>query len=191
VVHAVARWRTTRRAGGVVAVRDVVGPVALAVVAGISGVAWPLLCAAVTGVPDAYLQTQAAWRGRAEVVPVLPWIDVARWVADDAWLLVLVGGAVAAVVVLASPPARRLGVELWTWTAAYGAYLVAAIEPGTSLVRFGLLAFPVAAVVAGAVTRPAWARRAWLTAVLVVAVLGQVAWTWGLWRLTPPSGWPP
>jgi hypothetical protein len=142
-------------------------------------------------VPDAYLQTQAAWRARPEVVPVLPWIDVARWVADDAWLLLLVGAAVAVVGVLASPPARRLGAELWTWTAAYAAYLVGVVEPGTSLVRFGLLAFPLAAVVAGAVVHPPRARRAWLAAVLVVAVLGQVAWTWGLWRLTPPSGWPP
>ncbi len=65
------------------------------------------------------------------------------------------------------------------------------VEPGTSLVRFGLLAFPLAAVVAGAVRRPPRARRVWLTAVLVLLALTQVWWTWGLWRLTPPSGWPP
>ena len=37
------------------------------------------------------------------------WVDVARWLADGAWPLVLVGAALAAAVVLLSPPARRLG----------------------------------------------------------------------------------
>ena len=99
--------------------------------------------------------------------------------------------ALGVVALLVSPPARRLGPELQAWTAAYLAYLVGVIEPGTSLVRFGLLAFPLAAVLAGAVTRPAALRRAWLVAVLVTGAALQVAWTWGLWRLTPPSGWPP
>ena len=140
-----------------------------------------------------YLLTQAAWRGRAEVVPLLPWVDVARFLVDDAWpLLLLSRRPPSRWRVVLSPPARRLGPELWTWTAAYGAYLVGVVEPGTSLVRFGLLAFPLAAVVAGAVTAPGGgppglARRG----ARGRASLGQVAWTWGLWRLTPPSGWPP
>lgn len=191
VVHAVVRWRAARRDGDPVPARDVAGLAALAAAAGASGVAWPLVCGAVTGVPDAYLRTQAAWRARPEVVPVLPWVDIARWLVGPAWPALLALAALVAVAVLASPPARRLGPELWTWTAAYGAYLVGVVEPGTSLVRFGLLAFPLAAVVAGAVTRPAAARRAWLAGWLVASVAAQAAWTWGLWRLTPPSGWPP
>jgi hypothetical protein len=175
--------------------RDVAGLVALLAAAGLSGLAWPLICGWVTGVPDAYLQTQAAWRGRPDVVPFLPWLDVARWLWGPAgvWLLLVIGAVVAAV--LLSPPARRLGAELQAWTVGYLGYLVAVVEPGTSLVRFTVLAFPLGAVAAGAVRSrgpgPAWAGRLWLGGVLVVCAALQVAWTWGLWRLTPPSGWPP
>jgi hypothetical protein len=194
LVHAAVRLRASRRGLGErdpLGRRDMAGLVALLAAAAVSGVAWPLICGWVTGVPDGYLQTQAAWRGRPEVVPLVPWLDVARWLFGSAgpWLLVLTGVLVAAV--LLSPPARRLGAELQAWTAAYLAYLVGVIEPGTSLVRFSLLAFPLGAVAAGAVRGPAWARRLWLGGLLVVFAGLQVAWTWGLWRLTPPSGWPP
>lgn len=192
LVHAACRLRAARRGEDRFGGADVRGLVGLLAAAGASGVAWPTICGAVTGVPDAYLLTQAAWRARPDVVPVLPWLDVARWLWGD------VGGPVAlaallavAVAVLLSPPARRLGPELWAWTAGYGAYLVGVVEPGTSLVRFGLLAFPLGAVVAGAVRRRGPASRAWLALVLALGAALQVAWTWELWRLTPPSGWPP
>jgi hypothetical protein len=199
VVHAVVRLlaarRGTQQGSDRLGRRDVAGLVALLAAAGVSGLAWPLICGWATGVPDAYLQTQAAWRGRPEVVPFLPWLDVARWLWGPAgpWVLLVVGALVAAV--LLSPPARRLGPELQAWTAGYLGYLVAVIEPGTSLVRFAVLAFPLGAVVAGTVRPrrpgPSWAGRLWLGGVLVVCAALQVAWTWGLWRLTPPSGWPP
>jgi hypothetical protein len=191
LVHAVTRLRATRRGADRLSRRDLTGLVGLLAAAGISGLAWPLICGWATGVPDGYLRTQAAWRGRPDVVPVLPWLDVARWLWGPAgpWLLVALGALVVAV--LLSPPARRLGAELQAWTAAYLGYLVGVIEPGTSLVRFAVLAFPLGAVAAGAVRGPAWARRLWLGAALVAGAALQVAWTWGLWRLTPPSGWPP
>jgi hypothetical protein len=191
VVHALVRYRAARRGGDPLPPRDVVRLAVPAAAAGLSGVVWPLLCGWVTGVPDAYLQTQAAWRGRPDVVPVLPWLDVARWLWGPAAPVLLVVVVAVTVAVLLSPPARRLGPELQAWTVAYLAYLVGVVEPGTSLVRFGLLAFPLAAVVAGAVRRPPAARRAWLATVLVLGALAQLWWTWGLWRLTPPSGWPP
>ncbi|WP_298459464.1 hypothetical protein [uncultured Cellulomonas sp.] len=192
VVHGLVRLRAARRGADHLGRRDVLGLAALLVAAGASGVAWPLVTAAATGVPDAYLLTQAAWRGRPDVVPVLPWLDVARWLWGDALGPVLLLGLLAVAVALAlSPPARRLGPELWAWCAGYGVYLVGVVEPGTSLVRFGLLAFPVAAVVVGAVRGPARARRIWLVLVLITCAALQVAWTWSLWRLIPPSGWPP
>ncbi len=191
VVHAVARLRAAGRGGAPVTRAQAISLGGLLVAAAVSGVAWPVICGAVTGVPDAYLQTQAAWRARPDVVPVLPWLDVARWLWGGAGPAVLALALAAVVGLLLSPPARRLGPELQAWTAAYGAYLVGVVEPGTSLVRFALLAFPLGAVVAGAVRRPGRARRAWLVAVLVTSAALQVAWVWGLWRLTPPSGWPP
>ncbi len=154
----------------------------------VAGLLWPLLVAARTGELRAYQLTQGAWRGRGEVVPVVPWIDVARWLFGPPGLLVLAVLIVAAVLVVVAT--RRLGPELQWWTAGYLGYLFVAVEPGTSLVRFGLLAFPIAAVVARWALRRRWWRAA-LTGVLVLGVAGQIGWVGLLWRLVPPSGWPP
>ncbi|GGC15162.1 hypothetical protein [Cellulomonas carbonis] len=190
VVHAAHRWRT--RAADPWPTRERVGLAALGAVSVVAGLLWPAMVGLATGVPDAYAQTQAAWRGRQEVVPLVPWFDVGRWLVGS-WgpvLVVLVWIAVLGVVV--ARPLRRLGPEPWAWTAAYLGYLVVVLEPGTSLVRFTLLAFPVAAAAAALLDRlPTTARRAALAAVLTAGVLAQVAWVALLWRLVPPSGWPP
>lgn len=194
LVHAVASWRASSSGVDVVPERRrraVIGQAVLLLAAVAAGFAWPAVCGAVTGTPDGYVATQAAWRARADVVPLVPWLDIARWLVGG-WapvLLVAVGAALAAL--LASPPARRLGPELLAWPIAYLGYLVAVVEPGTSLARFLLLAFPLGAVTAGIAARSLARRRAWLVAVIVAMVFGQVGWVWVLWRLTPPSGWPP
>lgn len=190
VAHAVARWRAAERGDDDVPRGDWARIAALLAASGVAGVLWPVVVGLRTGVPDAYALTQGAWRGRGEVVPLLPWIDVARFLTGVWWLPAL--GAVLAlgVVVVTVGPLRRLGPELWGWTAAYLAYLLVAIEPGTSLLRFLLLAFPIAAVVAAAALR-ARRWRAALTTVLAVAAVTQVAWVALVWRLVPPAGWPP
>ncbi|HEY8718758.1 hypothetical protein [Pengzhenrongella sp.] len=191
VVHALVRWRAARRGGEALGGRDVAALAGLVVVAVASGFAWQLVCAAVTGVPDGYLRTQAAWRGRPDVVPLVPWLDIARWLFQG-WGPLVLGLVIAGfVALLTCPPARRLGPELRAWPAAYLVYLLGVVEPGTSLARFLLLAFPLGAVTAGIVQGPRVRRRAWLVAVVVVLALLQVGWVWALWRLTPPSGWPP
>lgn len=203
IVHALSRWRTARRERGATgatgtaagARRDVVGQVATLGAAVAAGFMWQVVCAVVTGRPDGYFQTQAAWRARPDVVPLVPWLDVARWLVGG-WAPVLLLAVLAVVVgLLTSSPARRLGPELLAWPIAYLTYLVGVIEPGTSLARFLLLAFPLGAVtagmVAGNIRGTVVRRRAWLVAVIVVMSLLQVGWVWELWRLTPPSGWPP
>lgn len=183
LAHAVVRWRgwpARRRwaAGG------------LAGVVLLSGLAWPALAAVVTGRLDAYTATQGAWRGRAAVVPLVPWLDVARWLFGG-WGVVLLAAVLGGLVLLvASRPLRRLGAELWAWTAGYLGWLLVAVEPGTSLVRFSLLAFPVVGVLAqGALgaRRPARA----VGALVALGVIGQVAWIGLVWRFVPPAGWPP
>lgn len=186
LAHGVARWRG--RDGW--AVGDRVRLAVLAVVAAASGLLWPTITGLVTGEPDAYTLTQGAWRGRGEVVPLVPWLDVARWLFGPWGVLVLVAVAALAVALVAGPAAARLGPELRGWTAGYLAYLVLVLEPGTSLVRFLLLAYPAAALVALLALRSR-APRVALGLVLAAGLAGQVVWVWQLWRLVPPSGWPP
>lgn len=162
----------------------------LAVVSAASGLLWPAVVALATGEPDAYAATQGAWRGRGEVVPLLPWLDVARWLFGPWAVPVLVAVAGLAVAVVAIPAAARLGPELRGWTAGYLAYLVLVLEPGTSLVRFLVLAYPGAGVVALLSLRSRFPRTV-LGLVIALGLAGQVAWVSLLWRLVPPSGWPP
>lgn len=182
-VHAIVRWRTlsTARRGAVLG---------LGALAGLSGLAWPTLVGLATGVPDAYTLTQGAWRGRHAVVPFVPWLDVARWLLGG-WgpVALLVLAAVLAAVVV-SRPMRRLGPELVGWAAGYVGYLVAVVEPGTSVARFAILGVPFWAALAQPV---ATARRRTLALVALVAIglLAQIAWIGLIWRLVPPSGWPP
>lgn len=188
-VHLLARWAAARRGREAFPARDVAQVLGLGVVAVVSGFLWPAVCGWVTGVPQGYLRTQEAWRGVREVTPFGGWDYVLQfWFGDAGWwvLAAAVGFVVALLVV---PAAWRLGPELHVWPAAYVLYLAAAIEPGSSLARFLVLAFPAGAITAGVVRRPTAARWAWFAAVVVLMLVLQAVWVWRFWRLT--SGWPP
>ena len=190
IAHAVVRLRRSRAGVTPWPRRERVELGVLAAVTVGSGLLWPAIVGWMTGVPDAYNRTQAAWRGSGEVIPLVPWLEVARWLVGGwgpALLLVVIGLLVLAVV---SRPVARMGLELHAWTAGYLAYLVGVLEPGTSLVRFLLLAFPLAGAIAQVALRSRWPRTA-LAMVVLLGVVGQVAWVGLLWRLVPPSGWPP
>lgn len=190
LTHAVGRYRTARADGDRLPAAEWVSMAALAATAAASGVLWPAIVGLRTGALDAYTQVQAAWRGRGEVVPLVPWVDVARFFAGDWWLVALVVVIGLGVLLVATRPLRLLGPELWGWTAGYLAYLLVAIEPGTSLVRFLVLAFPIGPVLALLALRASRWRVA-LGALLVAAAITQVAWVAAVWRLVPPAGWPP
>ena len=188
--HAVGRFREARADGARLPAAERGSMAGLAAVAIASGFLWPALVGLRTGSADAYPRVQSAWRGRGEVVPFLPWVDVARFFAGGWWLVALVVVVGLGVWLVAARPLRLLGPELWGWTAGYLAYLLVAVEPGTSLVRFLVLAFPVGPVLAILALRAArW--RAALAALLVGAAITQVAWVAMVWRLVPPAGWPP
>lgn len=188
--HAVARLRAALRGDEDFPARDRLAVTGLGVATVVSGLLWPAAAGALTGRPDAYTQVQGAWRGRGEVVPLVPWFDVARWLVGGWWWLLLAAVLGLAVLAVLAPPLRRLGPELWGWTVGYLGYLLVAIEPGTSLLRFLLLAFPLAALAAALALRSRRWRFA-LTALVLIGVAGQVGWVGLLWRLVPPSGWPP
>ncbi|WP_243883445.1 hypothetical protein [Cellulomonas dongxiuzhuiae] len=191
VVHAGVRWWRARRGEDTFGRRDGAGLAALAAAAGVSGVAWPAICGWVTGVPDGYLQTQAAWRGVREVVPFSGWTYVPQFWLQEWGTPAMVAGFALVAAVLLVPAAWRLGPELHAWSAAYVVYILAVIEPGSSLARFLLLAFPLGAVTAGVVPRPPWARRLWFGAVLVLMLGLQVLWVRQMWEFNPHGDWPP
>lgn len=188
VAHGIARWRAARDDDDDLRPGERVALVALAGTTALSGFLWPVLVGRMTGVPDAYTRTQAAWRARRAVVPVVPWFDVARWWAPQWWVALLV--TVLALAVVAVTAARRLGPELQGWTAGYLAYLVLVVEPGTSVLRFLVLAFPLSAVAADWALRRRRAGVA-MAVLLALGVVSQAAWIACIWRLVPPSGWPP
>ncbi|MGN8246824.1 hypothetical protein ACTHAM_000491 [Cellulomonas soli] len=190
-VHALTRWWSARRAGERLGLRTWAALAGVGVAAGVSGVAWPLVCGWATGESDGYLLTQGAWRGVRDIAPFGAWGYVSRFWFGDHAPLVLVAAFALVVATMVVPAAWRLGPELHAWPAAYLLYLAAVVEPGSSLARFLVLAFPLGAVTAGVVTRPPWARRAWYAAVVVLMLALQAVWIWNTWRLTPPSGWPP
>ncbi len=230
VVHAAARWWASRPARDPVPsgpgqhgdlarlapdvpasgrqpvpVRDWVQIGILFVVAVASGLAWTWLTARQTGISDAYLRTQEAWRVTS-TEPFAGWqvaqfwvgrmltglgIDLSPAVLRTVTVLAVLAALALIVTLLALPAGRRTGPELTAWSAGYLGYIAAVVEPGSSLARFLLLAFPMAAVSVGLVTRPPWARRAWLAGLIVVMALLQAYWVYDIWTYGIGQDWPP
>lgn len=191
VVHAFVRWRLARSGRDTFTWRSAVGVGTLALWCFASGLLWPAICGWVTGVSDGYLKTQEAWRGFPSVTPFYGWTYVPRfWFG--AWAVpVVVAGSLLVVATLVVPAAWRLGNELHAWAAAYVVYIAAVVEPGSSLARFLLLAFPLGAVTAGVVTRPAAARRWWFVCVLLLMIGLQFLWVREMWQAASGPDWPP
>lgn len=188
-VHALRRWRAVRRGEEVMSPGQWWSVGALLVGAGVAALAWPAMAGLVTGEPDAFVRTQAAWRAHQAVLPLLPWVEIPPLLLGGWGGLITPAVLVLTAAALSGRTGRALG-DLRTWVVAYLVYLVLATEPGTSQFRFWLLAFPLAVVPA------AWALRRRrqaiaLGAIIAFGLLGQVAWIALVWRLVPPSGWPP
>ena len=183
-LHLLLRIRAARAGRDVLPRRELVGAVVLTVVSVLAGFAWTWIAAAVTGVPDAYVRTEAAWRalwmGDAPFQLVTPWFFAAHFwaallVGDPAadvvaaLLLVLVLGGFAAL--LCTAAARRLGALNRLWAASYALYLLGVFFPQSSLFR---LLMPMAPLAGALVPGRPWARGALLGA----SVALQALWLW-------------
>lgn len=173
-LHLLMRLVTARRRGE--PLRKHVGFAALTLlgVAAVSGFAWPWIAGAVTGMPDAYVQTELAWRvgwtGSATFVPLVAWAFAADFWAGRAGPLViaLLLGAFAAL--LMSRPLRRIGTTSWTWILAWGLYLLAVFFPQSSTFRILLPLAPAGGALAAV-------RSRWVVgAVLAGSVALQALW---------------
>lgn len=185
LVHGWLRWREQQAGRDRLAVRDLVRIGVLLVVAGVSGLAWPAICGWVTGIPDAYLQTQKAWRVGRGAYPFAGWAHLGTMPLNVAVLIMVLVLAMAAM--LLSRSARRLGPELLTWAAAYLVYILTVSDIIFSLVRFFLLAFPFGVIALGLVTGDRPRARRWPWVVLGTSAVLQVLWFWTVWKYTPPS----
>lgn len=191
LVVVVMRWR--RRRERPITSGTYAAMLAALVGCGVAGLLWPAIAWWRTGVSSAYTDTMAAWRSYKSIELFVPWSDR---VQDPSWGPWLIGGPIVVLLMVAGPWARNLGADLRMWTVGYTAYLVATLDPFTSIFRYLVPLFPLLVVVLGA----GWADRRGNTwtrllvravPLLVAFVVGQYFWTDVLWRFVPPSDYPP
>lgn len=197
LVHLLVRIRE-ERAAGVSPLRGARMSAALMlVVTGLSGLAWPVVAGVVSGIPTAFFDVQEAWGQKPATGPFILWIQWAwdgRGLAGVAVLLALAGTYVALIL---GRHGRWLAVEVRAWAVAYPLYLFAVVRPITSMWRFLLLDFPIAALLASVAMRTStgerivthWRRR--VAVLLVPVVLGLVWWTCVLLTYSPWGSRPP
>jgi hypothetical protein len=141
---------------------------------------WPAIAWWVTGTPDAYSRTEAAWHhgvlypfaGLSDLHPVL-------WHGHVLWLRVVVVAALGLSAALTAVAVRspRIDPLLATWCVAYLTFDLAVGNMYADELRLLLPLFPLVAVACGvASTRLArhWRERVWLGITLGLA--GQYAW---------------
>ena len=187
-LHVVYRWVTRER--DPFARRDIVASVTVGAVSVVSGFAWLVIAAAVTGSPTAYTDTELAWRsayiGYQQLVPFTPWLLGADfWVPGPLGVVLLVAAVGAFAALMFSRPVRRLGPDIRFWVASYVLYLLAVFFPQSSTFRLLLPVFPLW----GALAQPrSWVYR---LALVGLCVVGQVGWVYIAWWVdgydwTPP-----
>ena len=189
VWHAAARWRSgepiPRREGRALAT--------LIAATAVSALLWPIVVGIATGVPTAFLQTQAVWGQEPGKGPFVPWFS---WAWDHAGLvgvLLLIAVVAALMAVSTGPHAAWLSVELRVWAVVYPLYLLAVVRPITSMWRFMLLDLPLAAVLASWAVRgrPTSQRRWRVVGTFVAAALAMGWWVGVLLTRIPWNGSPP
>lgn len=197
LVHLWVRWREERGASKRPLAHDRWKIVVMLAATAVSAVAWPVTVGLISGLPGAFFQTQAAWGQRPDQGPFVLWFSWA-WEQHGLFAVIvmvaLVGTYLALII---GRHGAWLPLEVRMWALAYPLYLFAVVRPITSMWRFLLLDFPLAALVASVAMRTSsgrqvvthWRRR---VAVVVLALLGGVfAWSTGLlpyvpWHVTPP-----
>ena len=197
LVHLVVRWREDRRAGLDPLRGARVAAVVMLVMTGLSGVAWPLVAGWVSGIPSAFFEVQAAWGMRPSAGPFTLWL---QWAWDSKGVLgviVIVGLVATYISLIAGRHGRWIPVEVRAWAIAYPIYLFAVVRPITSMWRFLLLDFPLAALAASVAMRtsngsqvvPHWRRRVGI--VVLLLLIGMLWWSSSLLTYTPWGSRPP
>lgn len=178
-LHVVYRFAVMRR--DPFPVPDRVASIVVTVFSGLAGLAWPAIAAIATGVPMAYTDTELSWRapyiGYTDLAPFASWFQGADWwfrvmLGLPSWLGILTLVLLIAVfaLVLFTPAAKRLGVDLRFWLAAYALYLLAVFFPQSSTFRLLMPMFPLLGVLA--------LPRSRVYRVLLVVAFLVLQWGW-------------
>jgi hypothetical protein len=152
---------------------------------------WPLVATRVTGVPHAYLLTEAAWHRDGEApFAGLRALFMPDWLVHGpyAWIRVAIIAAicVALLLTLVALRSRRLDPVLVTWCAAYLVYEVAVSVLHGDEFRLLLPLFPLVAIACGVASRRlarGWHLRAGL--LIGLGIVGQYAWVMLFVRFLP------
>jgi len=141
VVHGVSRYRRRSvEAFPVPERRRVLGLAGLGVA--VTGL-WPAIAAITTGDPTAYTQTESSWgtTGKLRLLKEFPAFAWTQGGTVGVVALICIIGLTAALVLRSG--ARVWGPEVRAWAGFYPLFLLLATAPGSSSVRFLLLAFPL------------------------------------------------
>jgi hypothetical protein len=197
IAHLVLRWREDRAAGAVPLRGQRTWAAVMLVSTAVSSVAWPVVVGITSGLPRAFFDVQAAWGQKPESGPFVLWLSWAWEGHGLVGVVILVGLVATYIALVLGRHGRWLAIELRVWALAYPLYLLAVVRPITSMWRFLLLDFPLAAVVASVAMRTStgarvvahWRRRVGVVA--VVLVIGMFWFTCTLLTYTPWASAPP
>lgn len=175
-------WRLRRRRVDPLPGSHIAHIAAAATLAGLVGLSWQWIVAAVTGTPGAYLATELAWRrawtgSDAGFVPfeglvqgVEIWAGIWRMPVWGLGVLLAALLIAFALVLWRERHVRMLGVETRLWAGSYVLYLSAVFFPQSSTFRLLLPLTPLAPALAA--PRALW----WRALVLVAGLALQWAW---------------
>ena len=167
-----------RRSGGPVPVRSWWSLGGLVAAAALGAVLWPILAAAGTGLPAAYLRVEGAWHGGVHP-PLYAFLgSLVVELGRPAGLAVAIVVVVGFVMLMLSRAVRRLGMVMWAWVGAVLGYLILLTPVSSSTPRLLLSAFPLALAAAG-VSRSRW-YRGLLIVLLAVLQAGYILVLWHL-----------
>lgn len=184
-------YRLWRRRSEAFTVREAALLGSATVFSGLMGLAWPALAWLVTGLHDAYVQTELSWRvgyiGWTELQPFTAWFQSADWWLSGSPLapFVVIALIVAFGLCFLLRPVRALAIELRMWIAAYGIYLLAVFFPQSSVFRLLMPFFPAL----GALAVPR--SRVYRVALVLLGVAGQFGWMYIAWSFQWPDWTPP
>lgn len=183
-------WRWFRREREPFPARDRVLAASVAVFAGLAGLAWPAIVWMATGDIRGYTDTELAWRsayiGFEELVPFTAWFQAGHWwVGQPLGTIAVVALILGFALLVASPAARRLGLDIRLWSVSYALYLLAVFFPQSSTFRILAPMFPLLGALA--LPRARWYRWGVVIAFLVLQI-GWLLICWGIDGLdwTPP-----